>query len=37
MPDIDGGRWDPADAIGDGEWTVLIWVFADWCPVCHRG
>lgn len=18
-----------------GEWTVLIWVFADWCPVCH--
>lgn len=18
-----------------GEWTVLVWVFADWCPVCH--
>ena len=36
LPDTDGGRWDLADAIGDGEWTVLIWVFADWCPVCHR-
>ncbi len=19
----------------NGQWTVLIWVFADWCPVCH--
>ena len=18
-----------------GGWTVLVWVFADWCPVCH--
>ena len=17
------------------KWVVLIWVFADWCPVCH--
>jgi alkyl hydroperoxide reductase subunit AhpC len=19
-----------------GRWLVLVWVFADWCPVCHR-
>jgi peroxiredoxin len=19
----------------EGNWVVLIWVFADWCPVCH--
>src|SRR6056297_3980860 len=18
-----------------GEWVVLVWIFADWCPVCH--
>lgn len=18
-----------------GQWVVLIWIFADWCPVCH--
>ena len=36
LPDTDGQTWDLADSIGDDEWTVLIWVFADWCPVCHR-
>jgi len=36
LPDTDGRRWDLADSIRDNEWTVLIWVFADWCPVCHR-
>jgi peroxiredoxin len=36
LPDTDGQPWDLEDALGNGEWTVLIWVFADWCPVCHR-
>jgi peroxiredoxin len=36
LPDTDGGTWELEDSIGDDEWTVLIWVFADWCPVCHR-
>ncbi|GAB3328656.1 hypothetical protein GCM10027355_34160 [Haloplanus salinarum] len=36
LPDTDGGTWNLEDAIEDGGWTVLIWVFADWCPVCHR-
>ncbi|WP_338918249.1 redoxin domain-containing protein [Salinirubellus litoreus] len=36
LPDTDGRTWDLDDSIGDDEWTVLIWVFADWCPVCHR-
>ena len=35
LPDTDGRTWDLEDSVGD-EWTVLIWVFADWCPVCHR-
>jgi peroxiredoxin len=36
LPTTDGRTWRLDDALGDGEWTVLIWVFADWCPVCHR-
>lgn len=36
LPDTDGQTWELEDSIGDDEWTVLIWVFADWCPVCHR-
>lgn len=33
LPDTEGGNWTLDDADG---WTMLIWVFADWCPVCHR-
>lgn len=36
LPDTDGRMWELADLAGENEWTVLIWVFADWCPVCHR-
>jgi len=33
LPDTEGGSHTLADL--RGRWTVLIWVFADWCPVCH--
>lgn len=36
LPNTDGRTWGLDSAIGDDEWTVLIWVLADWCPVCHR-
>lgn len=36
LPDVDGRTWELDDYVGGDEWTVLIWVFADWCPVCHR-
>lgn len=36
LPDTDEQRWALDDHIGGDEWTVLVWVFADWCPVCHR-
>ena len=36
LPDTDGRTWNLDDAVGGDEWTVLLWVFADWCPVCHR-
>lgn len=35
LPTVEGEEWSLSDHVGDG-WTVLIWVFADWCPVCHR-
>ncbi|WP_058367142.1 redoxin domain-containing protein [Haloparvum sedimenti] len=35
LPTVEGEEWALSDHVGDG-WTVLIWVFADWCPVCHR-
>jgi peroxiredoxin len=35
LPDTDGETWHLEDFRENGEWTVLIWVFADWCPVCH--
>jgi len=35
LPDTDGRMWDLGDSVGNNGWTVLIWVFADWCPVCH--
>lgn len=36
LEDVDGRSWDLETIGGDDAWTVLIWVFADWCPVCHR-
>lgn len=32
--DTEGQPHNPVAQRGDG-WVVLIWVFADWCPVCH--
>ena len=32
--DTQGRAWRSEDALGS--WLVLVWVFADWCPVCHR-
>jgi len=35
LPDTDGRMWRLADYRGKTP-VVLIWVFADWCPVCHH-
>ncbi|WP_276256361.1 redoxin domain-containing protein [Halomontanus rarus] len=35
LEDTEGRTWQLSDFGEDGEWTVLIWIFADWCPVCH--
>ena len=34
LTDTEGQPWRLADTLGS--WVVLVWVFADWCPVCHR-
>jgi peroxiredoxin len=34
LNDISGKAWSLRDANLD-RWVVLIWIFADWCPVCH--
>lgn len=34
LPDTDGRVWKLADFRGRKP-VVLIWIFADWCPVCH--
>ncbi|WP_417750250.1 redoxin domain-containing protein [Rosistilla oblonga] len=34
LSDSEGNPWQLSRA-GNGKWTVLIWIFADWCPVCH--
>jgi peroxiredoxin len=34
LPDTEGKTWRLADFRGKKP-VVLIWVFADWCPVCH--
>lgn len=34
LSDTQGIPWRLADHT-PGHWVVLIWVFADWCPVCH--
>jgi len=34
LPDTEDRIWRLGTE-GQGRWTVLVWVFADWCPVCH--
>ena len=34
LEDTDGHTWRLADQ--RGRTVVLLWVFADWCPVCHK-
>lgn len=34
LQDTEGVPWRLSDAHQNG-WVVLIWIFADWCPVCH--
>ncbi len=34
LDDTEGRAWSLAE--GRGQWQLLIWIFADWCPVCHR-
>jgi peroxiredoxin len=34
LKDTEGVPWRLSDA-NQNKWVVLIWIFADWCPVCH--
>lgn len=34
LEDTEGKEWQLSE-FRDKKWVVLIWVFADWCPVCH--
>lgn len=34
LPDTNGTPWKLSDARGK-QTVALIWIFADWCPVCH--
>jgi thiol-disulfide isomerase/thioredoxin len=34
LPDTDGKAWTLSDFRGKRH-VVLVWIFADWCPVCH--
>jgi len=34
LDNTSGGRWTLRRENEKG-WVVLIWIFADWCPVCH--
>ena len=34
LPDTEGRNWRLTDFRGKKP-VVLIWIFADWCPVCH--
>lgn len=36
LPDTDGSAHSLSDLVAAHSWTLLIWIFADWCPVCHR-
>jgi peroxiredoxin len=35
LEDTEGTDWSLSDARGEST-VVLLWIFADWCPVCHR-
>jgi len=32
--DTEDREWRLSDQLGE-DWIALIWIFADWCPVCH--
>lgn len=34
LEDTEGNEWQ-LNSFRNKNWVVLIWVFADWCPVCH--
>lgn len=34
LPDTEGHDWKLSDLKGKKA-VILIWIFADWCPVCH--
>lgn len=34
LEDTEGKQWQ-LNNYKNNKWVVLIWVFADWCPVCH--
>jgi len=34
LEDTEGTTWQ-LSSFKNKNWVVLIWVFADWCPVCH--
>ncbi|GET24431.1 redoxin domain-containing protein [Prolixibacter sp. NT017] len=34
LDDTEGKQWQLSN-YKNNKWVVLIWVFADWCPVCH--
>lgn len=34
LEDTDGKTWQ-LSSFNNKKWVALIWVFADWCPVCH--
>ena len=34
LHDTDDKEWNLSQ-FRNNKWVVLIWVFADWCPVCH--
>lgn len=35
LDDTEGTTWSLSDVRGE-KTVVLIWIFADWCPVCHK-
>lgn len=35
LTDTDGNSWTLSEHLGNGP-VVLVWIFADWCPVCHH-